>query len=177
MKPRAMVVFYFTSIILLVVLCVISALIAVIRHSFLSVSAAIAITGVMTFFASSSKFAKEVKWIRRWRRVTRRPIETYPQTVEQRIHIRRQLYPELEKRGMMFNTNKDRLESALMSRAPDEEVADLRVRKYRHWSDFFVFWSVLRHVKSLPLNLATGQPWKGKEHEEFLKSIKPGVYA
>ena len=99
MKPRAMVVFIFYEHYLTRCDYVSSVRLSpFIRHSFLSVAAAITITGVMTFFASSSKFAKEVEdRIRRWRRVTRRPIETYPQTVEQRIDIRRQLYPAARK--------------------------------------------------------------------------------
>jgi hypothetical protein len=132
----------------------------------------IVITAITTFFASSSKFAKEVKWIRRWGRVTKRPIAKYPQTVEQRISVRRELYTELEKRGMAFNNIKDKLDAAHMSHSSNEEIAGLQAQKRWFWDDFFVFWSVLRHVKSLPINLATGQPWKGKEYMEFLESLQ-----
>jgi len=160
---------YATTTTALSFLCVGIAVFAVIRHSFSLMIVGIFFIVATTFFASASKFAKEVTWIFRWRRVTGCPIDEYPQTKKQAVIVRRKLYPELHRRAMELNSATLELAGARMRRDDVSVIASLVAEECARRMVFLVYWSVLRRVGSLPIDFRTAKPWA--DSQGFLESV------
>jgi hypothetical protein len=155
-----------------IVLTIISIVFSLIDYSIFIAGCSVLLVAVSAiFFARVSKFAKEIDRFRQWERIVKRPIEHYPQTPEQVLLARKELYPVLRGLAMDVNYATERLDEARMRGAPNEVRADLDSLRTRMRIDFLIYWKVLAYVGALPINLTTGRMWEEKDQDAFLESI------
>ena len=172
MTPRMKIFLYVAEVIVLSTICLAATIFAVVEHSFTLMVLGVLLVIATTFFASSSKFAKEVIWIRRWRRVIECSIDEYPQTPKQSIVARRKHYTALFCLATAVNEASADIEAAKMGGKTPEEIADLMVEECVQRMKFLIYWKVLRHVGALPIDLRTAQPWGNHQAQAFLAFIK-----
>jgi len=170
MKPFVKIFLYVVLVVALSSLCLILGIAAAARHSFALMATEIVLVVVTTFFASSSKFAKEVRWIYTWKNVVKRPIGEYPQTQEQAVITGEMLYPVLCDLGRAANSARIRRMGIYLKRREPQNAVDhletARVDVEKRREEFIIYWSVLLHIRALPIDPRTACPWA--DHDDFL---------
>lgn len=123
-----------------------------------------------TVFASSSKFAKEVGWIIRWRNRTGHSWNDYPETEEQKRRFSGELHVEATRLARAVCRAKMILDAHQMRRPRDREaVCAARITFQSKRIDFNEYWEIIEHLKTAPVDPRTGQPYGNRE--EFLKRV------
>jgi hypothetical protein len=119
---------------------------------------------ITTSFASSSSLAKEVDNIFFWNKVTKRPVNEYPQTKEQRQAVRPELYIKLDELVRKFIAAKSEL-ADYISKNPNEprinpSVTLLKGKIHEAQVPLMNYWSLLVRLELLPVDSDQGIKWE-----------------
>jgi hypothetical protein len=181
MKPKAKL-FVYGIIVTVVPAEAIGTVVALIHFGIILAIAGSASVIVTTFFASSSKFAKEVLNIIEWHKVMRCSLDEYPQTPGQKVIARKRSYPELEKLARAVNHARNDRERLLLrstktlnvqqKRYHQNSVAASKILLDNKRSAFNRTWDILSYVDSLPIDPRTGKQYK--DQESFIELISQG---